>query len=351
MLENKEKKKREEINKFFKAAEKCFAFSYQDPQLFGQISTPNLNNASVFNTVSVDSHRSSSLPPESKDRILFKKKKSANTPTNSKKDDSTYFLKLVEKYRTKFHKSPFIISLQRQILDLELNSPGLYQITDIQVPKGQPDEHRDLVVDDDIWQLMPYKGLTSEQKYRKYKKLIGRAQKRQDSSSLKTTGENNETKNQTVPNERIGFSDFEELARELECDEMKEDIQLKEVSESKDANEVSELSEAEEYKFGDCQIGIQAAQIFSEPESPLPKPLVVASSATVANTEFRFRMVKLSYLQKCAGDSTLPFDLSFLTASLLIDDVEFADTLVCACKRPYRGEVLLSKKFLKLQFF
>lgn len=454
MLEGKEKKKREEINKFFKATEKYYnTFSFQDAQLIGTLATPTLNATSLFSTNSINPNRSLSLPPEGQDRMLIKKKKSANTPTHHKKDDGAYFLKLIEKYRPKYRKSPFIITLQQQVLELEWDSSNQYQILDIEAPRGPLDPNRELTADDDIWELMPYKGLTPEQKYRKYKKLGSRAHRKHENKGQKMMLDRKTTSEQKEMNEDKGIYEekeqserlyvgddekpeesdkseqdqrieqieeleqaeemekieqveqgelieqieqgeqieqteqleqsdqmedleetkqtelmeqveqmdeeeeeqevpnLDELSEKLIVEEAKDLGEVRESSDAKDANDMSDVSELEEFKFGDCQIGIQATQIFSEPESPVPRPLITAAAPPPPNSEFKIKMVKISYLERCNLDPSLPFDISYLSNAILIDDKAFKEVPVCICRKSYKGEVLISNLPILPTFF
>ena len=92
-LETREKKKKEEIAKFFKAIEKCYISSIQDTQ-------PSFSNTNNNNTIkSLNATTNISMPAEASDtKLMVKKRRSATTPGQSKKEDDTSFMKLVEQY-------------------------------------------------------------------------------------------------------------------------------------------------------------------------------------------------------------------------------------------------------------
>jgi len=173
-LEAKEKKMRDDLTKFFKAVEKYYLTYLTDPKYMQKIDPVLL------------------LDRDNKD-LLRKKRKYV------KKDDGSYFLKLVEKYKNECVPAPCVITVhklpkQTQAIDIEgqENSqvniedlPDRYEILEISTPKPAPKRDRRLTPDDEIWTIMPYKGLTPEQKYKKYRKILIQMRKRKNNLEQK----------------------------------------------------------------------------------------------------------------------------------------------------------------------
>jgi len=167
MLDAREKKMRDDLTKFFKSLEKYYIAYINDPKNYGVAINP-------------------ALLQDKESKALLKKKKKY-----IKKDDGSYFLKLVEKYRGHFVKTPCVITLQKlpdrppEALEgpeggaIEEESKPRYEIIDITPPKIPPKKDRKLLPEDEIWVIMPYKGLTPEQKYKKYRKLSIKIRKKQ----------------------------------------------------------------------------------------------------------------------------------------------------------------------------
>ena len=226
MLETKEKKKREEVNKFFKAIEKYYMTYLSDAPIYGLEIPP-------------------ALLEDEEVKALIRKKKIVETPSHQKKDDGSYFLKLVERYRRKSCKFPCTITLQK-IKEFE-ETTEFYEIVEIVPPRQPLDKNRELLENDPIWEIMQYKGLTPSQKFRKYKKLTHKTHKKQDDKESKAMSEH----------------------RELS--EIREFSENKEMAESKELNEASETSEVHGFEPKDLQINIKDSPIFSDTESPKHK--------------------------------------------------------------------------------
>lgn len=287
MIEARDKKKRDEVNKFFKAIDKYYMTYLSEPQSSGLSSGMSSN----FGTFATEIPK---LP----------KKKSYVTTTTMAQPKKEDFLKLVEKFKKKMCKEPCTITLKEKIEDGLWESKILYEILDIQAPL---DKDRELLADDDIWEVMPYKGLTADQKFRKYKELM----------------------EAETPKKHAGKGGKTIKKKEVERSEVVEPTETKEASETKDPHEISEVSE--EF-ISDFRIDIN-----SDPE-------------------FKLRLIKMSYVKLCSENSnmSLPFNLDYLAASLIVDDLAPHETFVCSCKKPYRGEILLSKIFfisILLNFF
>jgi hypothetical protein len=145
IIESRENKMREEIERFFKAVEKYYVLLLNKPKNIDLTPTPAI------------------LQNIDKSSLLKKKKK------HRKKDDNNYFMNLVEKYRVQNVETPSTITLQRIPTK---GSKNLYEITDMLISKPHSQKDRKLHADDEIWAAMPYKTLTPEQKYKKYRKLL-----------------------------------------------------------------------------------------------------------------------------------------------------------------------------------
>lgn len=286
MIEAKDKKKRDEVNKFFKAIDKYYMTYLSEPQSSGLPSGMS-SNFGLF---------SSEIPK------IHKKKSYVTTTTVAQQPKKEDFLKLVEKYRKKMCKEPCSITLQERIEDGLWESKYLYEIIDIQPPL---DKDRELLADDDIWEVMPYKGLTADQKYRKYKELT------------------------EAPKKHAGKGGKTIKMKEVEPSDAVEPSEVKrETSETKDPNEISEMSE--EF-ISDFRIDIN-----SDPEFKMRN----------SESEFKLRLIKMSYVKFCSESPamSLPFNIEYIAASMIVDDLNPHETPVCSCKKPYRGEILVSKK-------
>lgn len=102
--------------------------------------------------------------------LHLKKKKALSI-----KEEGNYFLKLIEKYIELYRSMPFSISVQHIASE---EYPDQYKLTDITFPRKIAKNDKRLTPEDEIWSVMPYKNLTPEQKYLKYKKLYTQTKKK-----------------------------------------------------------------------------------------------------------------------------------------------------------------------------
>jgi len=152
ILESKENKIREEIDRFFKTIEKHYLNFLAETQQHTFI-----NDQSQQKDVT--------------------KKLSLKSKINNLKDDRGYFMKLVEKYRMASTEIPCTITVKWVPREWNAN---LYEVTDYTLPRPALKPDRKLTPEDIIWSIMPYKNLTPEQKYDKYRKILIRLKKKQD---------------------------------------------------------------------------------------------------------------------------------------------------------------------------
>jgi len=155
-LESKEKKMKEEISQFFKLVEKyCH----------------NMTN---------NSHNNHTGPV---DPILAPEK----VRKSEKREDTDYFMSLVEKYREITAKKPCVITLETAFEEEkeEGNNEKFYNILNISLPKANFTKNRKLVADDEIWGVLPYKNYTPEQKYKKYRKICSVMRKESKAKEVK----------------------------------------------------------------------------------------------------------------------------------------------------------------------
>ena len=142
MLEDKKNQMKREIETFFRALDKFYLASLSHPKILNP------------NTVTPE------MKPENK--FLAKKLKKL-----SQKNDTNYFMKLVEKYKELAAKRPTIITLQKTSKE-----DNLFSILDVIAPRNLTQDKKRLQANDDIWKMIPYKHFTPEQKYEKYKKIM-----------------------------------------------------------------------------------------------------------------------------------------------------------------------------------
>ena len=135
-----------EIDTFFKALDKYYIVSMSQQKTY-DMGTP---------TPAIEQEK----------KLLTKKMKKL-----SQKNDSNYFMKLVEKYKELLAKRPTIITLQKTLED---DSNDLFKILDIITPRNPAQDNKKLSASDDIWKMIPYKQFTPEEKYEKYKKIMDR---------------------------------------------------------------------------------------------------------------------------------------------------------------------------------
>ena len=141
-LETQEKKLKDELDKFFKLAEKfCSTMASLHNQRQKQI---------VLNeTITTDMN-------------------SQQKKRGAKKEDMTSYLNLVKKYKEIASKiSDFELSKNNKKRDFE-NS---FLIKEENKTIKSIISETMLTVDDEVWKIMPYKNLTPEQKYNKYKRI------------------------------------------------------------------------------------------------------------------------------------------------------------------------------------
>ena len=84
-------------------------------------------------------------------------------------------MKLIEKYKKKVPSQYSTITLQKVIIKDEQNKSDkeTFILLDTFIaPKNCYLSHRKLTSSDEIWNQMSYKNLNSEQKYKKYKRLL-----------------------------------------------------------------------------------------------------------------------------------------------------------------------------------
>jgi len=152
ILESKENKIREDIDRFFKTIDKQY-----------------MNFLAETQQLSILNDQSQQKDPS--------KKISIKNKLNNMKDDRGYFMKLVEKYRMASNEIPCSITVKWVPHEWNAN---LYEISDITLPRPALKPDRKLTPEDIIWSVMPYKNLTPEQKYDKYRKILIRLKKKQD---------------------------------------------------------------------------------------------------------------------------------------------------------------------------
>ncbi len=106
---------------------------------------------------------------------------------SEKREDTDYFMSLVEKYREITAKKPCVITLETAFEEEneEGNNEKLYNILNISYPKANFTKDRKLVADDEIWGVLPYKNYTPEQKYKKYRKICSVVRKESKAKEMK----------------------------------------------------------------------------------------------------------------------------------------------------------------------
>ena len=102
--------------------------------------------------------------------LHLKKKKALSI-----KEEGNYFLKLIEKYIELYRSMPFSITLQHVLSE---DYPDKYKLLDTSFPRKIVKNDKRLTPEDEIWSVMPYKNLTPEQKYLKYKRLYTQMKKK-----------------------------------------------------------------------------------------------------------------------------------------------------------------------------
>lgn len=150
-MESRENKIRDEINKFFKAIEKYYA-SY-------------MNETQQMNLFAEHTPQK-----EPGNKAAIKKKLNL-------KDDRGYFMKQVERYRDLSAKAPCSITVEKISEDMDNNQ---YRLIEVIPPRLHTKKDRKLTADDEIWTIMPYKNLTPEQKYEKYRRILIKLRKKQE---------------------------------------------------------------------------------------------------------------------------------------------------------------------------
>ncbi len=110
--------------------------------------------------------KSAEKNPETLD-VFQQKENYTENKIRKQKDDANYFMKLVHKYKEKFPQDPITITLENSDI-------GEFKITEINAPIGNEELtlKEKLRPDDYIWQIMPYKNLSAEEKYKKYHGII-----------------------------------------------------------------------------------------------------------------------------------------------------------------------------------
>ena len=233
-LESKDKKNREDITRFFKALDRYYLTFLNEPRLFGlEGSAVVPQNEEVAKILAA----AVSVPK--------KKKPQENAPPTSRREDGSYYFKLVEKFRKKSCKIPCYITLQKTH---DVENAETYKVLEVTNPKPPLAPDRRLGEKDPIWEMMQYKGLTSLQKYRKYKKIEYKMKK-------KAREREEKEKTQVVVVEQR--KDQKPTRRASEA---------KPVPEPQEARALSEISE-EEFGSKGLQITIQDSQVFSDVES------------------------------------------------------------------------------------
>jgi len=104
---------------------------------------------------------------ETLDELQKKENYDSGNKIRKQKDDANYFMKLVQKYKERFPRNPITITVE------DLDEEG-FKISEINIPPNEEKVGEKLHLDDYIWQAMPYKNLTAEEKYRKYNSIITR---------------------------------------------------------------------------------------------------------------------------------------------------------------------------------
>lgn len=106
---------------------------------------------------------------------------------SEKREDTDYFMSLVEKYREITAKKPCVITLETAFEEEkeEGNNEKFYNILNISLPKANFTKNRKLVADDEIWGVLPYKNYTPEQKYKKYRKICSVMRKESKAKEVK----------------------------------------------------------------------------------------------------------------------------------------------------------------------
>jgi len=263
-LESKDKKNREDITRFFKALDRYYLAYLNEPRLFG-VDIPGLGvvpqNEEVAKILST---------------VIKKKKPAENMPPISRREDGTYYFKLVERFRKKSCKIPCYITLQRTH---EKENTETYKVLDVTPPKQPLAPDRRLGEKDPIWEMIQYKGLTSLQKYRKYKKIEYKMKKKAQEKEEKTVVEQ---KKEQRPTKRAS-----------ETKVTPEPV--------KEARPLSEISE-EEFGSKGLQITIQDTQVFSDVES---------SRMTHTDSPFSRKRPSPPLSDKVDSSRKLSFDASF----------------------------------------
>jgi len=143
-LESQEKKMKEEIEKFFKFAEKycttMVSLNYQRQR-----------QGSLTEQITLDQN--------------------TGYQRMRRKEDDPSYLNLIQKYKE-------IISQKNSSLSLESNHKGesenVFSIKDALESHMWINKDKMLAADDEVWGIMPYKNLTPEQKYNKYRKICAK---------------------------------------------------------------------------------------------------------------------------------------------------------------------------------
>lgn len=233
-LESKDKKNREDITRFFKALDRYYLTFLNEPRLFGLEGSAVIpQNEEVAKILAA-----TTAAPK-------KKKPQESAPPTSRREDGSYYFKLVEKFRKKSCKIPCYITLQKTH---DMENVETYKILEVTNPKPPLAPDRRLGEKDPIWEMMQYKGLTSLQKYRKYKKIEYKMKKkaREKEEKEKVQVQVEQPKKDQKPTRRASES--------------------KPIPEPQEAHPLSEISE-EEFGSKGLQITIQDTQVFSDVES------------------------------------------------------------------------------------
>mgnify|MGYP000863141416 FL=1 len=161
-IEAKDKKQKEDILKFCRAAER-----YHSLYAAATKSTKTNSGENAPQTDSKDAQAKSSAL-QKKLSLSLKKKL-------SKYDPGTLYLNLVEEWRKKVPSKLYTITLAktRHTVKDDFGSivkEDVFKVTDIHIPRSNP--HKKIGADDEVWTHMPYKNLTPAQKYKKYKKFM-----------------------------------------------------------------------------------------------------------------------------------------------------------------------------------
>lgn len=128
--------------------------------------------------------------PEDKERIERKKKREEKKHVNKDvagMSSTQLYLNLVEEWRKKVPENLYTITLEKKRLTLkdaenQFTKEEVYRVIDTNVPRANPSKR--LNMNDQVWSIMPYKNLTPQQKYKKYKKITMKLKTQEDKEKM-----------------------------------------------------------------------------------------------------------------------------------------------------------------------